>query len=70
MNVPYDETTGLTDDEVLKYYNQYLASQPSTISEESCPSAKTLNEFAQYAVDNKIIEDTPIQRGCYNKGSC
>ena len=67
MNVPYDETTGLTDDEVLKYYNQYLASQPSTISEESCPSAKTLNEFAQYAVDNKIIEDTPIQRGAITK---
>lgn len=67
MNAPYDETTGLSYDEILKLYNQYLTSQTYTISKESYLSTKTLNEFAQYAVDNGIIKDTPIQRGAITK---
>lgn len=61
MNASYDETTGLTDDEVLKLYNQYLVSTPNVLSEG------ILNGFVQYAVDNGIIEDTPVQRGAITK---
>lgn len=66
-NTSYDETTGLTDDEVLKLYNQYLLSTPNALSEETYFSAETLNGFAQYAVDKGIIEDTPVQRSAIKK---
>lgn len=63
----YNQVIGMTDEQALEYFNEFLASQPNTLSTETTVTQETLDEFAQYAVDNGIIEDTPEQRGAITK---
>lgn len=51
----------------MKLYSQFLASKHNSIAEETGIITETLDEFAQYAVDNGIIEDTPVQRAAITK---
>lgn len=63
----YNQVIGMTDEQALEYFNEFLESRPNTLSTEPTVTQETLDEFAQYAVDNGIIEDTPEQRGAITK---
>lgn len=67
INNASDNVIGMTDEEIVELYNEYLALHPSLLGEESYLSEETLNGFAQYAVDNGIIEDNAAQRSAVTK---
>lgn len=56
-----DTDIGITNEEIMELYYQYLESQPAMLLEERSIEEK-LNGFAQYAVDSGVIEDTAVQR--------
>lgn len=66
-DVYFDKTAALDEDEFLKLYNRFLISKNNSTFEETDDLARTLDEFAQYAVDNGVIEDTPVQRAAITK---
>lgn len=57
----------LSDEEILERYNLFLQRKSSMLSEEKTDAQSLLEEFADYAVDNKIIEDTPEARAAITK---
>lgn len=57
----YDAEIGMTYDELSTTYHNYLQQKGNS------RSADSLNGFAQYAVDNGIISDTPQQRAAITK---
>lgn len=63
----YENTIRMTDEKALQLYNDYLASLPETVSETDTYSAKHLNTFVEYAVEQGIIEDTAVQRAGITK---
>ena len=63
----YNQVIGMTDEQALGYFNEFLALQPNSISAETNITQQTLDDFAQYAVENGIIDDTPEQRGAITK---
>ena len=63
----YEDTIGMTDEEVLQIYNDYLALLPETANETNIHSAEHLNDFVEYAVEQGIIEDTAVQRAGITK---
>lgn len=67
FNDSYEESIGMTDEEVLELFNDYLSSLPETYSETPPSSAEHLNDFVEYAVEEGIIEDTPVQRTAITK---
>lgn len=62
----YNDVIGLTNGEVLDLYNAFLASRPEITSEEQ-PPQKTVEEFVQYAVDQGVIQDEPVQKAAITK---
>lgn len=63
----YEDTIGMTDEEALQLYNDYLTSLPETVGETDIYSAEHLNAFVEYAVEQGIIEDTAVQRAGITK---
>lgn len=67
FNDSYEESIGMTDEEALELFNDYLSSLPETYSETAPSSAEHLDDFVEYAVEEGIIEDTPVQRAAITK---
>jgi len=67
FNDSYEESIGMTDEEALELFIDYLSSLPETYSETSPSSAEHLDDFVEYAVEEGIIEDTPVQRAAITK---
>lgn len=63
----YNEVIGMTDDEVLSLYDEFLATRPGVVSEDQEMSQEVLEEFAQYAVEQGAIEDTAVQKAAITK---
>lgn len=63
----YESVIGMSDEEALQLYKDYLSSLPNSVGEEEQYSADYLNSFADYAVEQGIIEDTPVQRAAITK---
>lgn len=63
----YEDTIGMTDEEAIQLYNDYLASLPETVSETNIYSEEHLNAFVEYTVEQGIIEDTAVQRAGITK---
>lgn len=63
----YNEVIGMTDDEVLSLYDEFLATRPGAVSEDQEMSQEVLEEFAQYAVEQGAIEDTAVQKAAITK---
>lgn len=61
-NDSYESSIGMTDEEALQLYNDYLSSLPNTLSESNTISIDYLETFADYAVEQGIIENTSAQR--------
>lgn len=66
-DLAFQQSIGLTDDEILQLYEDYLASIPSTMALEEDFSTIQLEGFADYAVEIGIIEDTVVQRAAITK---
>lgn len=63
----YNDSISLYDSEALALYEQYLEQAPTSISEGEDFAVAALEGFAQYAVDEGIIEDTVVQRATITK---
>ena len=63
----YNEVIGMTDDEVLSLYDEFLATRPGVVYEDQEMSQEVLEEFAQYAVEQGAIEDTAVQKAAITK---
>ena len=63
----YEDTIGMTDEEALQLYNNYLALLPKTLSKTDKISAEYLDSFVEYAVEQEIIEDNAVQRAGITK---
>ena len=63
----YEDTTGMTDEEALQLYNDYLALLPKTANKTNIHSMEYLSDFVEYAVEQRIIEDTAVQRAGITK---
>lgn len=56
----YEDSIGMTDEEALQLYNDYLASLPKQARASN--STNPLNDFVEYAIKQDIIENTAEQR--------
>ena len=63
----YNELIGMTDEQALECFEEYLASHPGVASADGHITRENLDTFAQYAVDEGIIDDTVEQRGAITK---
>lgn len=63
----YSDSISMYDSEALALYDQYLEQAPASIAEGEDFAVAALEGFAQYAVDEGIIEDTVVQRGAITK---
>lgn len=63
----YNETIKMTDEQVLEYFEEFMAYCPSIVSTEDAINPEVLNDFAQYAVEEGIIENTVQQRAAISK---
>lgn len=64
-DVSYVSEIGMTDEKALEMYESFTSSLP--LDQRNTLDEKTLEEFTDYAVDNGIIEDSPVQRAAITK---
>ncbi len=67
VQIQEKECISLTNEEILNLYNAFLESKTGILSQGKVEPQKTLEEFAEYAVHNNIIEDTPVARAAITK---
>lgn len=65
----YDTSISMYDSEALALYEQYLEEHPSIIADGEEFAVSTLDGFAQYAVDEGIIDDTIQERAAITKAT-
>lgn len=65
----FNDSISMYDSEVLALYEQYLAQTPTSISECDEFAVVVLEGFVQYAVEERIIEDTAVQRDALTKAA-
>lgn len=63
----YEDTIGMTDEQALQIYNNYLAMLPKTLSKSDMNSSECLDEFVEYAIEQGIIENNEIQKAGITK---
>lgn len=64
-DVSYIPEIGMTDEKALELYETYTTTHSSDMTDAL--NERTLEEFADYAVDNGVIDDTPVQRAAITK---
>lgn len=62
-----ENVVGLTDEEILKMYYEYLSICPETAIETEEDVSKHLEGFAEYAVEQGVIENNVVQKTAVTK---
>ncbi len=66
-SVSYIKEIDMTEQELDNLYQSYLKSLPSNINGDAISTKQTIENFIDYAIEEGIIEDTPVQRAAVTK---
>ena len=57
----YNAAIHMTNEEALEHFEEFMASQTRALSINDYYSVEALDAFVEYAVDQNIIKDTPLE---------